>query len=327
MPDGKRARQRVHHVLAGEVVADIAEAAGGVEPGLRVVGDDAAGLLSAMLQRVQAEGDEIGRVLGADHAEDAAFLVQLVIVSAAYGIEIEWMGGGELSVLGNVCHGRAAPNPVSMCGPCIKSGADCHPTITFGTCPRLPDRALVFRTCAYDPGNGARQVIGGLPHIEVTGIDERDQAARVGKAQGLEEGIGHGAGVHQHSGLGPQHLFAVKTKGAVLAGITVGAPNSAQTFKGAKRKADMVAVGVEMQRCLNADQRIGGENEVRTVVQGARRDEESGIERLRASDPGDGCEASVQRRDLVARGQRGDRGPAFGCLQHGVEGEVQPSRL
>ena len=45
-----------------------------------VVGDDAARLLAAVLQRVQAERDEIRGIGHADHAEDAAFLAQLVVV-------------------------------------------------------------------------------------------------------------------------------------------------------------------------------------------------------------------------------------------------------
>ena len=69
----------------GEVVADVAEAAGGGEALLRVVGDDAGGLLAAVLQRVQAEGDEVRGVLHADDAEDAALLAQLVVVEGMRG--------------------------------------------------------------------------------------------------------------------------------------------------------------------------------------------------------------------------------------------------
>ena len=61
-----------------------------MKPGSGRVGDDAGGLLAAVLQRVQAEGDEGRRVLDADDAEDAALLVQLVVVE-----------GG--------CHGVGAP--------------------------------------------------------------------------------------------------------------------------------------------------------------------------------------------------------------------------
>jgi hypothetical protein len=80
-----RARQRLHHLLRGEVVAHVAEAAGGVEALLGVMGDDAARLLPAMLQRVQAEGHEIRRIHHADHAEDAAFLAQLVVIDRRCG--------------------------------------------------------------------------------------------------------------------------------------------------------------------------------------------------------------------------------------------------
>ena len=80
MADGERAGQGLHQGGRGEVVADVAEAAGGGEALVRGVGDDAGRLLAAVLQGVQAEGDEGGRVLDADDAEDAALLAQLVVV-------------------------------------------------------------------------------------------------------------------------------------------------------------------------------------------------------------------------------------------------------
>ena len=61
-----------------EVVADEAEAALGVEVGA-VEGDDAGGLLAAVLQGVQAERGQRRGVLVAEHAEDAAFLAQAVV--------------------------------------------------------------------------------------------------------------------------------------------------------------------------------------------------------------------------------------------------------
>jgi hypothetical protein len=80
MADGQFAGQGVHHIGLGEVVADIAEAAGRVEALFRIVGNDPACFLSAMLQRMQAEGHE-GRGIGhADDAEHAAFLLQLVVI-------------------------------------------------------------------------------------------------------------------------------------------------------------------------------------------------------------------------------------------------------
>jgi hypothetical protein len=50
-----------------------------------VVGDDAAGLLPAMLQRVQAERHETRRIRHAEHAEDAAFLAELVVLNPGRG--------------------------------------------------------------------------------------------------------------------------------------------------------------------------------------------------------------------------------------------------
>jgi hypothetical protein len=44
------------------------------------MGDDAARLLAAMLQGVQAEGDEIRRVRGTDDAENATFFLEFIIV-------------------------------------------------------------------------------------------------------------------------------------------------------------------------------------------------------------------------------------------------------
>ena len=83
--DGERAGQGLHQRGGGEAVADVAEAAGRGEALGGAVGDDAGGLLAAMLQRMQAEGDEARRVLHADHAEDAALLAQLVVVERMGG--------------------------------------------------------------------------------------------------------------------------------------------------------------------------------------------------------------------------------------------------
>ena len=47
---------------------------------LAVIGDDAGRFLAAMLQGVQPERRQRGRVGMAENAEDAAFLVQMVIV-------------------------------------------------------------------------------------------------------------------------------------------------------------------------------------------------------------------------------------------------------
>ena len=80
MADGQFTGQCVHHIGLGEIVAHITKAAGRVETAFGVIADDAARLLPAMLQGVQAEGHEIRRVGHADHAENAALLLQLVII-------------------------------------------------------------------------------------------------------------------------------------------------------------------------------------------------------------------------------------------------------
>ena len=94
--DGERAGQRLHQRGGGEAVADVAEAAGRGEALGGAVGDDAGGLLAAMLQRVQAEGDEARGVLHADHAEDAALLAQLVVVERGEGRGIGLSGSCRL---------------------------------------------------------------------------------------------------------------------------------------------------------------------------------------------------------------------------------------
>ena len=66
-----------------EVVADEAHAALGVEL-LAVVGDDAAGFLSAMLEGVQAERGDGGGVGVPEDAEDPAFLAESVVVVARW---------------------------------------------------------------------------------------------------------------------------------------------------------------------------------------------------------------------------------------------------
>ena len=72
------ALEAADHVGLVEVVADEAEAALGVEV-RAVVGDDAGGLLAAMLQGVQAERGQRRGVLVAEDAEHAALLAQAVV--------------------------------------------------------------------------------------------------------------------------------------------------------------------------------------------------------------------------------------------------------
>jgi hypothetical protein len=78
MADRGMARQRsIHGRSAGEMVADEAKAALGIEAPA-VEGDDAGGFLSAVLQRVQAERGDCGGLGMAENAENAAFLAQTV---------------------------------------------------------------------------------------------------------------------------------------------------------------------------------------------------------------------------------------------------------
>ena len=95
MPDGQSPGQGFHQALLGEIVAHIAKAAGRVETGIRMMADNAARFLPAMLQRMQAKGDEIRRIRGADHTEHAAFFMQLVVVECmARKAVFERIGGG-----------------------------------------------------------------------------------------------------------------------------------------------------------------------------------------------------------------------------------------
>ena len=82
--EGDVALQAADDVGLVEVVADQAQPALGMEVAA-VVGDDAGRLLAAMLQGVQAERGQRRRVLVAEHAEDAAFLAQAVVVGAEAG--------------------------------------------------------------------------------------------------------------------------------------------------------------------------------------------------------------------------------------------------
>ena len=85
------AGQAVDHLAAGEVVADQAHAALGVEA-LAVEGDDAGGLLAAVLERVQAERGDGGGVRMAEDAEHAALFAQPV------GVGIERLRVGVLAM-------------------------------------------------------------------------------------------------------------------------------------------------------------------------------------------------------------------------------------
>ena len=79
--------RRRDHVGLVEVVADEAEAALGMEV-VAVVGDDAGGLLAAMLQGVQAERGQRGGIVAED-AEDPALLAEPVIAVSRIAGTIE----------------------------------------------------------------------------------------------------------------------------------------------------------------------------------------------------------------------------------------------
>ena len=88
MTDSDGAWQDLHRVSSGKVVTDQTHAAGLVKPSLGIMRDNTTRLLSAMLQGVQAKGHKICGIGNADHAENAAFLPQFVIIKG--------MGGGHL---------------------------------------------------------------------------------------------------------------------------------------------------------------------------------------------------------------------------------------
>ena len=82
--DGDVARQRANDLLAVEIARDMPHRAVGME-GAAVEGGDPRRLLAAVLQRVQAERDQRGGTVIAVDADNAALLVQFVV--------IEWVGG------------------------------------------------------------------------------------------------------------------------------------------------------------------------------------------------------------------------------------------
>ena len=95
--DGAPARQAAQHLGLGEIVADKADMAFGVEL-LAVEGGDARRLLTAMLQGVQAERSDRGGVVGAEDAEDTTLFVQLVVVSGV-GREREVLHHRQIPIL------------------------------------------------------------------------------------------------------------------------------------------------------------------------------------------------------------------------------------
>ena len=82
MADRHVALQPLDHRARGEMVADQADAALGMEM-VAVEADDARRLLAAMLERVQAERGERRGIGMVEDAEDAALLVQPVLFEPA----------------------------------------------------------------------------------------------------------------------------------------------------------------------------------------------------------------------------------------------------
>jgi hypothetical protein len=78
MADGRLAFQPLNDLARGEMVADEAETALGVEM-MAVEADNAGGFLAAMLESVEAEGRERRSVGMAENAEHATFLMQAVL--------------------------------------------------------------------------------------------------------------------------------------------------------------------------------------------------------------------------------------------------------
>ena len=92
MADRGMARQAIDHRAAAEIVADQADRPMAVEH-RAVEADDAGRLLAAMLQRVQAERGMGRGVVVAEHGEDAAFLLGLVVVADQHGVGLEQGNG------------------------------------------------------------------------------------------------------------------------------------------------------------------------------------------------------------------------------------------
>src|SRR5581483_2075399 len=79
MADGGGAGQAVDHLAAGKCVADQTEPAFGMES-LAVEGNNAGGFLSAVLERMQAQRGDGGRVRMAEYPEYAALFAQTIRV-------------------------------------------------------------------------------------------------------------------------------------------------------------------------------------------------------------------------------------------------------
>jgi len=88
--DGAAAAEALDHGAVGKAVADQPDPPLLMEV-VAVEGDDAARLLAAMLEGVQAEHRQCCRVVMTEDAEDAALLVQLVLVAEGQGGQVVHM--------------------------------------------------------------------------------------------------------------------------------------------------------------------------------------------------------------------------------------------
>jgi hypothetical protein len=82
MADGRVSREAADHRLRAEIVADKAERLVAVEM-FAIEADDAHGLLSPMLQRVQPECRRRGRVRMLVDAKNAALIMEVIVINVA----------------------------------------------------------------------------------------------------------------------------------------------------------------------------------------------------------------------------------------------------
>jgi len=83
MADGGLALQPPHHLFGGEVLADMAKTAMRIElPAVEA--DDSGRLLSAVLEGVESERGMGRGVRMAEDAEDAALILQMIVVMRAH---------------------------------------------------------------------------------------------------------------------------------------------------------------------------------------------------------------------------------------------------
>ena len=113
--DGGMAFQPRHHIGRDEDFRHMAKPAMGIKA-LAVEGNDPAGLLSPMLQRVQPQGRMRGGILRAEDAEDRAFLAQVIVVFGfrRFG-HVERVGGDHRILPGLRCAPSRAPGTVEYC--------------------------------------------------------------------------------------------------------------------------------------------------------------------------------------------------------------------